>query len=117
MQQKEKTKNYARTFHKISNAYSYMIRSILFSDEGLNYGCNRFLNKAKEILKAKRLANVKATKKAETEKKEIELLRSLIHDKSQKTNLLDNIKEATIDNRKMIRPHTLLDKYTCKEFP
>ena len=99
---KVKTKCCVRIFHKISNAYNYMMRSILFSDEALNYGCDQFLNEAREILKAKRLAKVKARKKAEAKRKENELLRSLIHDELQKTNLLDNIKEAITNDRKLI---------------
>ena len=99
---KEKTKCCVRIFHKISKAYNYMMRSILFSDEALNYGCDQFLNEAREILKAKRLAKVKARKKAEAKRKENELLRSLIHDELQKTNLLDNIKEAITNDRKLI---------------
>ena len=78
------------------------MRYILFSDEALNYGCDQFLNEAREILKAKRLAKVKARKKAEAKRKESELLRALIHDELQKTNLLDNIKETITDDRKVI---------------
>ena len=77
-----------------------MMRSILFSDEAQNYGCNQFSNEAREILKAKRLAKVKARKKAEAESKENELLRSLIHAELQKTNLLYYIKETITDDRK-----------------
>ena len=98
----EKTKCCFLFFHKISNAYNCIMRSILFSDEALNYGCDQFLNEAREILKAKRLAKVKARKKAEARRKENELLRSLIHEELQKTNLLDDIKETISDDRKMI---------------
>ena len=98
----EKTKCCVLFFQKISNAYNYIVRSILFSDEALNYGCDQFLNEAREILKAKRLAKVKARKKAEARRKENELLRSLIHEGLQKTNLLDDMKETISDDRKMI---------------
>ena len=76
------------------------MRSILFSNEAQNYGCDQFSNEAREILKAKRLAKVKARKKAEAESKENELLRSLIHAELQKTNLLYYIKETITDDRK-----------------
>ena len=76
------------------------MRSILFSNEAQNYGCDQFSNEAREILKAKRLAKVKARKKAEAESKENELLRSLIHAELLKTNLLYYIKETITDDRK-----------------
>ena len=79
-----------------------MMRSILFSDEAQNYGCDQFSNEAREILKAKRLAKVKARKKAEAKRKENELLRSLIREELQKTNHLDNTKETITNDREMI---------------
>ena len=86
----ERTRCCSQFLSQISKTFDYISRWVLFCDEGINYGCDQILNEARDILKSKRLAKVKARKKMEAKKKEKEYLRTLIQEEIQKVLQLKN---------------------------
>ena len=72
-----------KLYQKLSTLLNYILRSVPFCDEELNYGCNEFLDEARDILKNKRLCKIAQRKKADNKRKKLDQLKLLIRTELQ----------------------------------